>query len=77
MFTVFRVLYCSFFPKYFPKLMLPKSGCGLSASATYTPEFTLLQISYSPQYHKSTIKSKQQPLLHMTVTFPLQTGLIL
>ena len=32
----------NFFPNFFPKFELPNSGCGLSASAAYTPVFTVL-----------------------------------
>ena len=36
------LIYFNFFPKvFFPKFELPNSRCGLSASAAYTPVFTV------------------------------------
>ena len=35
------------FPKFFPKFELPNSRCGLSASAAYTPVFTVPKLSFS------------------------------
>ena len=41
--TSFFLIYFNFFPKvFFPKFELPNSGASLSASATYTPVFTVL-----------------------------------
>ena len=40
-------IYFNFFPKvFFPKFELPNSGCSLSASAAYTPVFTVLIIQF-------------------------------
>ena len=37
-----RLIYFNFFPIFFPKSKLLNSGCGLSASAAYTPVFTVI-----------------------------------
>ena len=34
-----------FLPNFFPKFKFPNSGCGLSASAAYTPVFTVAKMN--------------------------------
>ena len=36
-------IYFNFFPNFFPKFEFPNLGCGLSASAAYTPEFMVIE----------------------------------
>ena len=36
------LMYFNFFSKFFPKFKFPNSGCGLSASAAYTPVFMVV-----------------------------------
>ena len=44
------LIYFNFFPKVFPpKFELPNSGCSLSASAAYTPVFTVTQIKLASE----------------------------
>ena len=35
-------IYFNFFPIFFPKFKFPNLGCSLSASAAYTPVFTVI-----------------------------------
>ena len=51
------LIYFNFFQKFFsPKLKLPNSGCGLSESAAYKPEFTVLVLSSVENLQKVKLK---------------------